>query len=189
MTYHQLGNLEHKRGDHDVSEKWYKKALETKKKLNDEYGAASTYHQLGVIAHEKMDFSTAKEFYYKALEIKLKYRNERSAAKTYGQCGILSAFENQFVEAAEWIIKSALTYAKHNDPEGFQISIDNLSILYKKTTKTEKEKIQTLIKEAGIGDSIISLVDQNLPPLTTAENSINHHRRHGSPYSESIGDH
>ena len=76
--WHNLGMIAQQRRQFDEAERWYRRSLEIKEKLKDEYGQAITLHQLGMIAEERRQFDEAERLYLQAKAIFEKSNDEYS---------------------------------------------------------------------------------------------------------------
>ncbi|HEV2987895.1 MAG TPA: tetratricopeptide repeat protein, partial [Candidatus Angelobacter sp.] len=151
-TYHQLGRIAEEQRDFGAAEQWYRQSLAIKEKQGNEHGAAITYHQLGIIAEKQRDFRAAEQWYRKSLAIDEKQGNEHGAAITYGQLGILTALQDRFLESGQWLIKGLRAFLRAQDQHLAKQAAGNFMVLYKNASAQDQAKLESMWREAGLGD-------------------------------------
>jgi tetratricopeptide (TPR) repeat protein len=152
QTYHQLGYVAQEQRDFAAAEKWYHKSLAVWEKLGDEHTAASTYHQLGIVAQKQRDLAAAEQWYRKSLAIKERRGDEYGAATTYGQLGLVSGQQGNYLECGGYFIKCMIVFLRTVDRHLSAQTSDNFMIFYKKASPEDQKKLETMWKEAALGD-------------------------------------
>jgi tetratricopeptide (TPR) repeat protein len=151
VTCGQLATIAHKWGDFEQAEHWYNIALDSEKYQHNLHGEAIVLHQLGRIAQDLGKFEQAENYYLLSLDLKQQIGHTLGVANTQGQLGILAGLRHQFIEAGRWLIKSIVTFMRHNDASNARRSIDNFLLFYKDTPPQEREYLQKLWIEAKLG--------------------------------------
>lgn len=107
-TYHQLGIVAQRRGELDVAEQWYQRALTITEELGDRPAMASTYHQLGMVAGKRGDLDVAGRWHHRALTIGKELGDRPGMAISYHQLGTVAVEREDFDAAEQWY-RQALT--------------------------------------------------------------------------------
>lgn len=113
--YHHLGLVEHERGNQDVAESLYMKALLISKKRHDDVGAAKTTQNLGILAQQRKDFVTAMKWLHISLEIKQRRGNKLAIAKTQYQLGRVAEEQGELDTAIKWYSESVSINLQHGN--------------------------------------------------------------------------
>ncbi|CAF3412844.1 unnamed protein product [Rotaria sp. Silwood1] len=108
--YHALGEVTQKKGDYNLSLKWYNKSLENDMQTMkiDDPNIATSYNSIAVVYSKKGDYTLALESYKKALEIwKKKFdENHPDVAMCYNNIGIIYQEEKKYSDALEYYHKA-----------------------------------------------------------------------------------
>jgi tetratricopeptide (TPR) repeat protein len=107
VSCHQLGLIAEERGQLDLAEQRYRKALDIFQQLGLERSAADEYYQLGNIAQQRRQLDLAEPYYRQALQVYERRGLQRYAASTCQQLGRIAEERQQF-EQAEQCYRQAL---------------------------------------------------------------------------------
>lgn len=133
--YHGLGWVAQSRYRFVDAERWYRRSLAIKEKLQDEEGIANTYMQLGIIIQESVRLGEAdsdrlgeaEEFYRRSLAIDQKRKDQPAMAKSYEALGIVaqaraepgtSTYEARLKDAEIWYSQALAIMQEHRDRPG-----------------------------------------------------------------------
>jgi tetratricopeptide (TPR) repeat protein len=155
ITTFYLGNLYLLQRKFIQAKECYQLCLDSERKSDDRYSQASTYHQLGIVSQELREYEQAQQYYQQALDINIEHGDRYSQASTYHQLGMVSQELREYEQATAHFLKALEIFSEYNDEYCKNITLSNLSRLYRITqdqTVVNKisELLNTTIEEAKV---------------------------------------
>lgn len=117
-AYYVLGRIYFADGDHDLSNTYYKSALELTDALGENWYKGEILFRKGVIEHQKGESLLALEHFNESVQACRLSGNFKTAGSSYSMMGTIFRLNGMYDRAIEYIIKSKLNYEKAAFAEG-----------------------------------------------------------------------
>lgn len=152
-------------GDTNQVLPYYRKSLELRKKLKNDYDIGYSYSYLGNFYATKQQYDSALFFHEKALNHRLKTEDTRSIADSYLLLGATLVKKKKFDKAIEYYQKALLQYAKINDKKRLAETYRNYGEVFMaqgNIVDAQNFLLQAnqLAKETGSIDNLILISDE-----------------------------
>ncbi len=136
--YNTIGACYYSRGDYDAALNYFDIALKIRKKIGDQYGAASSYNNFGVVLSNKGENERALEFYEKSLKIKERIGDRYGVASLYNNIGLVLSDKGENERALEFYKKGLEIKEKIGDRSGVANLYDNIGIILLNRAETDQ---------------------------------------------------
>lgn len=114
-VYNQIGIYHVYLGHYDSTEFYFLKALEIRKKQNDQKGVGAAYNNLGNVSQSKGDYDKAADYFMKSLKIREEINDTSGRASSLTNLGLLAYKQKKFTKALKYYKKAlALNQLQNN---------------------------------------------------------------------------
>lgn len=128
-SYVNLGNIATTKGNHEEAERFYRKSLELKRAIDDQYGVAIALHNLGTVISEYGDQEEAAALYEQSLAIKREIGDQRGIANSLLNLGALAYEQGNLVKALDLFEQSQRLFKEIGDRYALGAILNNLGFI------------------------------------------------------------
>ncbi|MDP2385600.1 MAG: tetratricopeptide repeat protein [Bacteroidota bacterium] len=132
---------------------YYKKSLEVRKEIGDNYGIGESLNNIGYLLEQKGNIPDALENYHESLKHYELAKNKRGMAYALNNIGFIYQKQGDHSKALEYYLKSKKLREEANDKHGISQSLTNIAAIYK-LQKNYKEALKTHLQSLEIQKEI-----------------------------------
>lgn len=139
-----LGYVYNKKGNNELSLRFYEESLECKKKLEDIKGVARAYSNIGSVYHERGMYKDAIKYYSQALQLHKKAGDKKGVAGALNNIAIIHRSMENFETALKYYEESLKIKHEIQDSNAIAAAYLNLGQLYNELKRFEEARSTTL---------------------------------------------
>lgn len=134
--HNAIGVVSYRRGDDDLAERSYQRALAAFEGTGNLRSLAAAYNNLGMLAMRRADYRAAERWYQQALRIQVETGDRNGLSRAYNNLGSLYGLMGDYARAAQYI-EEAIRIRKRSGHAGLAICYANLGECYLKQHRRE----------------------------------------------------